>query len=388
MDDTGMGAVNSTKGNLGAASTREVRQDAYKQTGVDTAEADLGLAKLGRSVRATWPLPGGRNAVQLDIGYFANVVEFNGQGIALCTDGVGSKSIIADMMEKYDTIGIDCVAMNVNDMICVGARPISMVDYLAVDQADAEMIGQIGIGLREGAARAKISISGGETAQLKDIIDGFDLVGMAIGHVALDQVLSGKEVRPGDIVIGVRSNGVHSNGLTLARKAFFENDKFTVTHKFPELELPVGDELLRPTDIYVEEALRILEEVIGVKALINITSDGLLNLARVDADVSFEIDHLLDIHPIFQLIQDNARVPDTEMFEVFNMGIGFCYIVAESAVDQTISILRQHKREAQPIGRVTAEPGKFVRIADRKRPLVGHHKTFKFDEAQRVRRAG
>jgi phosphoribosylformylglycinamidine cyclo-ligase len=353
------------------------RQDAYKQTGVDTAEADLGLGHIVRRVQSTWP-KAGSGKVLLPIGYFANVIEMDGVGLALCTDGVGSKTIVASMMEKYDTIGIDCVAMNVNDMICVGARPLSLVDYIAIDHADAAMLDAIGAGLCEGARIAQISISGGETAQLKDIVKGFDLVGMAVGRVDLDKVISGNSVAEGDVVIGVRSNGIHSNGLSLAREAFFGGDRYTVDHKFEELDATLGEELLRPTHIYVRDGMEVLESVQGVKALINITSDGLLNLTRVDAKVGFEIDHLLEPHPIFPIIQRLANVADHEMYEVFNMGIGFCYIVDPNAVDATLRILRKHDRYARPIGYAVADPEKRVRIPER--GLVGKHKSFRKDE--------
>src|SRR5882672_2892425 len=191
-----------------------VRQDIYKESGVDTAEADTGLQNIVRRIQGTWPRHG-MGRVVLPIGYFANVIEMDGTGIAICTDGVGSKTIIADMMRKYDTIGIDCVAMNVNDMICDGAKPLSLVDYIAIQQADAAMLDAVAVGLCEGARMAGVSISGGETAQLKDIVTGFDLVGMAVGRVPLDRVICGKDVRAGDVVIGVRSNGVHSKGLSL-----------------------------------------------------------------------------------------------------------------------------------------------------------------------------
>ena len=251
-----------SKTNPGTTGDRsaEVRPDVYKQSGVDTAEADSGLNNIIGRVRGTWPQRGpGR--VLLPIGYFANVIETDGVGIAICTDGVGSKTIIATAMGKYDTIGIDCVAMNVNDMICVGAKPLSLVDYIAIEKADAGMLDAIGAGLCKGAEMAQISISGGETAQLKDIVNGFDLVGMAIGRVDLDKILSGKHVVEGDVVIGVRSNGVHSNGLSLARKAFFESNRHSVNDRFDELGTTLGEELLRPTDIYVPEAMEILQRV-------------------------------------------------------------------------------------------------------------------------------
>lgn len=365
----------SILGTMNEAETppKDMRKEVYKQTGVDTAEADAGLANIISRVQGTWPKSGfGR--VVLDIGYFANVIDVGGVGIALCTDGVGSKTIIADMMGKYDTIGIDCIAMNVNDMICVGAKPISLVDYIAVERVDASMLDAIGDGLCKGAQMAQISISGGETAQLKDVVKGFDLVGMAIGRVELDKVIDGRNVRDGDIVIGVKSNGVHSNGLTLARKAFFDKKEFAVDHEFKELDVPIGEELLRPTDIYVREAMEIIERVPRVKALINITSDGLLNLARVNAKVGFVIDSLIKPHPVFDLIQHYAGVPDSEMFEVFNMGIGFCYVVDEADAAATLETLKSYGRQAQQIGRAVTDTEKRVYIPERK--LVGRHKTF------------
>jgi phosphoribosylformylglycinamidine cyclo-ligase len=363
----------------------DTRREVYRQSGVDTAEADSGLQNIIRRVQGTWPTHGlGR--VLLPIGYFANVIEMDGVGIAICTDGVGSKTIIADMLRKYDTIGIDCVAMNVNDMICVGARPVSLVDYIALHETDAAMLDAVGAGLCEGARMAGVSISGGETAQLKDIVIGFDLVGMAVGRVALDKVMSGKGVRAGDVVIGVRSSGVHSNGLSLARKAFFGGPKkYRIDHKFEDLSVPLGEELLRPTDIYVPEAMEILERVSGIKALINITSDGLLNLVRVDAPVGFEIDRLIEPHPIFGLIQSHAGVDDGEMFEVFNMGIGFCYVVAAADADLTLSILKKHGRDARRIGTAVADSEKRVRIPERN--LVGQHKKFRKASAA-ARKAG
>jgi len=355
----------------------KTRHDAYKDAGVDTAEADAGLSHIVRRVKGTWPAQG-MGRLLLPIGYFANVIDMDGVGLALCTDGVGSKTMIAERMRKYDTIGIDCVAMNVNDMICVGARPLSMVDYIAVENADAAMLDAVAVGLCEGARMANISISGGETAQLKDIVKGFDLVGMAVGRVDIEKVLCGKGIREGDIVIGVRSSGVHSNGLSLARRAFFESEKFGVDHKFDDLDTTLGEELLRPTDIYVPEVMEILEQVKGVKALINITGDGLLNLARVHSDVGFEIENLIAPQPIFSLIQHYAEVPDSEMFEVFNMGIGFCYIVDPASADLTLSILKQHDRHAQRIGHAVADQEKRIRVPQRN--LVGRHKTFSMEK--------
>jgi phosphoribosylformylglycinamidine cyclo-ligase len=347
----------------------------YKVAGVDSAAVDSGLHKIIASVKQTWPVAPGLGAVKLDIGYFANVIDIGGVGLALCTDGVGSKSIVADMLKKYDTIGIDCVAMNVNDVICVGARPISMVDYIAVETADADMLGAIAVGLAEGARQAGISISGGEISPLKDVMRGFDLVGMAVGLVPLDRIITGRDLMPGDAIIGIESSGIHSNGLTLARYVFFKQGELAVDHVFPELGVPLGEELLRPTLIYVPEVLDIIERVPTVKALINITGDGLLNLPRVDAKVGFEIDNLPPAPPIFRLIRQHGAVADTEMFEVYNMGVGFCVLAADQDVGAILAILERRRRRAQVIGRVIGDDSKGVYLTAEK--LIGHGKRFR-----------
>ena len=352
--------------------------DGYKEAGVDIAEADAGLSNIVNRITATWPPggpTGGVGAVQLPIGYFANVVDIGGGiGLALCTDGVGSKAIVAAMMGKCDTIGIDCVAMNVNDLLCVGARPISMVDYIAVERADAAVLDGIAIGLAEGARQAGISISGGEISQLREIVRGFDLVGAAVGIVPLDRIIVGRDIRPGDAVIGIASNGIHSNGFSLVRRALFEQGKLPVHQVFPELGCQLGEELLRPTFIYVPEILEILEQVSSVKALIHITGDGLLNLPRVDAEIGFVIDNLPPPPPIFDLIEEQGGVARAEMFEVFNMGIGFCLVVAEADAAATLAIVARHGRQASLIGRTVADTTRSVHLPQQR--LIGRGKRF------------
>jgi phosphoribosylformylglycinamidine cyclo-ligase len=358
-----------------------MRQDRYRDTGVDTAEADIGLDRIAARIRTTWP-QNGLGAVLLPLGYFANVISLGEtrEGLAICTDGVGSKTIIAEMMGKYDTIGIDCVAMNVNDLICVGATPLSLVDYIAVESLSADAIDAIGIGLTEGARLANISITGGETAQLRDVIKGFDLVGTAVGTVEIDKIIAGRDIQPGDVVIGVKSNGIHSNGMSLARRVLLQENGWRVERHVPELGASLGEELLRPTDIYVRETLEIIAGISSLKAAINITGDGLLNLARVLSDTGFVIDDLIEPQPIFSLIQQLGRVDDTEMFEVFNMGIGFCYVVGLQDVERALAILKSHGREAKPVGRAVADPEKRIRIPQR--GLIGQRKTFRrADEA-------
>ena len=346
----------------------------YKAAGVDIAEADAGLRNIVARITATWPKEG-LGAVQLPIGYFANVVDIGGVGLAFCTDGVGSKAMLADMTGRYDTVGIDCVAMNVNDLICVGARPISMVDYIAIERADAGVLDGIAIGLAEGARQAGISISGGEISQLRDIVHGFDLVGAAVGTVPLDRIIVGRDIAPGDAVIGIASNGVHSNGFTLARRAFFEMAGVSVDHVFPELGCPLGEELLRPTFIYVPEILDIIERIASVKALVHITGDGLLNLPRVAAPaIGFVLDDLPTPPPIFGLVERCGRVARAEMFEVYNMGIGFCVVVDPADAAAALAILARHGRRAQIIGRAVADPTKSVSLPREK--LVGRGKRF------------
>jgi phosphoribosylformylglycinamidine cyclo-ligase len=348
--------------------------DGYRDAGVDTDEADAGLERLTARIVETWPPSGSFGAVQLKIGYFANVIDMDGQGIAITTDGIGSKAMIAAKLDKYDTVGIDCVAMNVNDLICVGAKPVSMVDYIAIKKVDARVLDDIAIGLCEGAKMAGISISGGETAQLKDMIDGFDLAGTAIGHVPLDKILVGQNIQHGDVLIGVESNGIHSNGMSLARRAFFENNNYSLSHQFPDLDCDLGTELLRPTHIYVKESLELLNRLKSVKALIHITSDGFLNLTRVKAATGYVIDTLPPIPPIFSTIQHLEQLDIAEMFGVFNMGIGFCAIVGESDADLAITILSSRGKRAFRIGYATSDTKRRVSIP--KYGLVGRGKHF------------
>jgi phosphoribosylformylglycinamidine cyclo-ligase len=280
-------------------------------------------------------------------------------------------------MDRYDTIGIDCIAMNVNDLICVGAQPISLVDYIAVQHIDSRVLDAIAIGLADGAAQAGISISGGETAQLEDVVRGFDLAGTAVGTVPLDKIVTGRHLEPGDRVIGIESNGVHSNGLTLARKAFFKRERpLSLDYLIPSTGVPLGKELLCPTFIYVREVMEIVRRVPDVKALINITSDGLLNLSRVDnSRVGFRIDELPPVPEIFKLIQEYGNVRIAEMFEVYNMGVGFCVVVGESNVNLVLSILEQHRRKAWVIGQVIQDSTKGVYLPRYR--LEGHKKRFR-----------
>jgi phosphoribosylformylglycinamidine cyclo-ligase len=322
--------------------------DAYGRAGVDQDAADravdrllgaLAAIRLERPSRQV-PLPG----------HYASVIRIDeSTGIALSTDGVGTKLLVAEQMRRFDTIGIDCVAMNVNDVICVGAEPLAMLDYIAIERADEDVCAEIGKGLARGAELAQVEIPGGELAQLGDLVRGFDIAGACFGLVSLGDIVDGSAVEPGDAVLGLPSSGLHSNGYTLARRALegisLDDDR---------LGRPLGEILLEPTEIYVKAVLELLRSGVDVRGLAHVTSGGLGNLLRLRADVGYEIDDPLPPQPIFGLIQELASVPDEEMHTVFNIGCGFCCVVAEADAEAALALLRGHYPGARRIGAAAA----------------------------------
>jgi phosphoribosylformylglycinamidine cyclo-ligase len=331
---------------------------AYAAAGVDTTRAGSAVAGLVEVLRAIDP--GRPSRAVLGSGHYANVLRIDDRtGIALSTDGVGSKVIVAEQLGKFDTVGIDCIAMNVNDVICVGAEPLAVLDYIAVEDADPEMLRAIAIGLRAGAEDAGVEIPGGELAQLPELIRGhpsprgFDLVGACFGTVALDAIVTGAATEPGDAVIGLPASGVHSNGLTLARSALTDLDE-----RPPELAgATVGETLLEPTVIYVRAVLDLLRSDVDVRGLAHITSGGLLNLLRLEADVGYRVDHPLPRTPVFDLIAARSGADEAELQEVFNMGCGFCVVVPADQADAAIGIAAARHPGAARIGSVTADAG-------------------------------
>lgn len=351
----------------------------YATAGVESTVEDEGFNNLLNILKKTTTLSD--NQVKLDFGYFANVLDIgNNVGLAISTDGVGTKIIVAQMMNKYDTIGIDCIAMNVNDILCVGAKPISMVDYIAVQSLFPELLNEIGKGLYQGAKIAQISIPAGEIAQIKEMLKGekegfgFDLVGTAIGLVPLDRIIIGQDVKEGDILLGLRSSGIHSNGLTLARKVFFEKGKYKIDKYIDELGKTLGEELLEPTHIYVPEIMEMINSGLKLKALIHITSDGFLNLSRIKADCGYIIEHTPEPQPIFKLIQEVGNISDEEMFLVYNMGIGFCVVVRDNEVENVFRICNKYGIECFKMGYAVKDTEKKVTIEDKK--LIGRNDKF------------
>ncbi|HEX3736214.1 MAG TPA: phosphoribosylformylglycinamidine cyclo-ligase [Solirubrobacterales bacterium] len=332
--------------------------DAYARSGVDQEAADSAVDGL---VRALGKIKLGRPSAQVPLpGHYASVIEVAPNlGIALSTDGVGTKLVLAEALGKLDTVGIDCVAMNVNDVICVGAEPLAMLDYVAIDRADPEVTEAIGVGLARGATLAGIEIPGGELAQLGEMVHGVDVSGACFGTVALDAIVDGRRVSPGDSIIGLPSSGLHSNGYTLARAALDGLD--LGVDPDGRLGRPLGEALLEPTMIYVKPIVELLRSEVDVRGLAHITSGGVKNLLRLAAAVGYEIDAPLPPPPLFGLIAERGNVSDEEMHEVFNMGCGFCVVVPENDEGGALTMLRAHHPGAARIGRVTDDAGHVTR---------------------------
>jgi phosphoribosylformylglycinamidine cyclo-ligase len=351
----------------------------YRTAGVDSGQKDQAMQLLGNWVERSFALRPAE--VQLPLGYFANVIDVgNGMGIALSTDGVGTKILVAEMMEKYDTVGIDCVAMNVNDVLCVGAEPLALLDYIAVQVPHPDLLESLAKGLYRGAELARVTIPGGEIAQVKEMIQGkrdgysFDLVATCVGKVPLDRILTGAKIVEGDIVIGLASSGIHSNGLTLARRVFFERAGWATDHYVREFGRTIGEELLEPTRIYVREVREMIDAGLQIKALAHITSTGFLNLSRATAPAGYILDKLPEPLPIFRLLQREGSISDEDMYFTYNMGIGFCVVLAPEDADAAHAIARKHKSQSFTIGYTVHDPEKKVHIPSAR--LVGHDDRF------------
>ena len=353
----------------------------YAAAGVDSTKAEDGLSRLRAWVEKTFSLnPAARP--HLPLGYFANIIRLDGlnTGIAISTDGVGTKLLVAEQMGKYDTVGIDCIAMNVNDLLCVGATPISFVDYVAVEELKPEVLEKIGEGLFRGAEMARISIAGGEIAQIREMLrgirpgSGFDLAGTAIGAVPLDRVIIGEDVQPGDVVIGLASSGIHSNGLTLARRILLHDSKLAVDSYLQEFGRTVGEELLEPTRIYVPEVTAMFAAGLRIKALVHLTGDGFFNLARTAAPIGYRIEMLPPTPPIFNVLQEVGKLGDAEMFQVYNMGVGFCVVVEEVDAGHVMRIAAEHGSQSWRLGQTVASSERTITLEPRR--LRSHEQRF------------
>jgi len=333
--DNGQNAAHLAARILGISKQSNKVPKTYAEAGVDETLVSRGLETLGKYVRESFK----QGEVMQDYGHYANTVKISDNlCLAMSTDGVGSKVLVAEMAGKYDTIGIDCVAMNVNDLICIGATPVGFVDYLA-------SIDGIGKGLLDACVESEIPILGGETAILPDMIrglngPGLDLAGTAVGIAKPDELFDGSSIQKGDVILGVASNGIHSNGFTLARKVLFS--KFSINDKLA-WNVTLGNELLRPTRVYVKHFKDLKDAGINIKGLAHITGSGFRKILRL-GQFLFSIEELPDILPIFELIKTTGDIDWQEMFTTFNMGIGLVVVVPSSQADQALSVLSKSDR--------------------------------------------
>ena len=304
----------------------------YAESGVDIHEENRSIEAMKAVLKSRRK---GFGAPMTEIGHYAGLLDMGSFALAMTTDGVGSKVLIANAISKWDTVGIDCIAMNVNDLYAIGAEPIAFVDYLAVEKVDPERAAQIAIGLARGAEISNMTIGGGETASLPEIIRGFDLAGTAIGIVDKDKVVTGEKIQMGDVLVGVPSSGLHSNGYTLARRIIAES-KYTYFDAMPGGDKSIGEELLTPTRIYPE--IVELVKKCDVHGLAHITGSGLLKLRRISS-LGFEITDPLEPQPVFRFLQEQGRVDDEEMYRTFNMGMGFLAVLDESEAKEACRIM-------------------------------------------------
>lgn len=338
----------------------------YADAGVDVAEIKRRHKDLAKIFSSTFRFRRGKvGSVYYGIGHYAGLIDLkDGRLLATHIDGVGTKVIVAQMLSKYDTVGIDCVAMNVNDIICVGAEPIAFLDYLALKKPDQHLIEEIAEGVAKGAALAGVAVVGGETAVLPDLLAGgeeaFDLAGVAVGLVERSKLVTGERIKAGDVVIGVGSSGIHSNGLTLARKLLLT--KYSLHEVVEPLERSLGEELLEPTLIYVKPVLEVLKKGMYVSGLAHITGGAFSKLTRLTRglNLGFNLDDLPEPQPIFKLIQREGSIPDEEMYRTFNMGVGFCVVTSSPYVEEVEKVFKRLGFGAKQIG--TVVKGRGVRV--------------------------
>lgn len=321
----------------------------YAGAGVDIDQKSRAIASLVDKLR--YRRTGKGNVMDIK-GQFTSLIGFGDDVLTLCTDGVGTKLLIAEALGKWDTVGIDCMAMNANDTICVGAEPFAFVDYIAIDRPDPEVTEMIGVGLEAGAEMANVDIVGGEIAVLPEIVKGVDLSGTCLGFVGRDRIVDGSKVKVGDVIVGLPSSGIHSNGLTLARKVL-ERSEVDLGQKFPEIGKAIGAELLTPTTIYVRQVLKMLERC-EVTGMVDVTGGGWRNFVRLKKGVRFDISEPMRPQPVFAILQELGGIEDKEMYQTFNMGMGYAVVLREKHAADAIKALG---KGARLVGEVTEGSG-------------------------------
>jgi phosphoribosylformylglycinamidine cyclo-ligase len=331
------------------------KKTSYSDVGIDLKKIRHSQKSIGKLISSTHSFLRKGNVIS-GFGHYAGLIEIDSNILALHSDGVGTKVIIAQMMDSFGTVGIDCVAMNANDIICVGAQPLAFVDYIALRSSNQSLIDEIIRGLIEGAKQSETAIVGGETAILPDLIAGtgknaFDLAGMILGITSKSRLILGDKIKVGDVILGIESTGLHSNGYSLARKILLS--KYSIEEKPEHLSRPLGEELLIPTRIYVKPVMEILQgENIEVNGFANITGGSFTKLSRLSSKVRFNLNHLPSSEGIFKQIQLDGPVNTKEMYKTFNMGIGFCAIIPQHSIDTVTKIFQKHKMNSIQIGTV------------------------------------
>jgi phosphoribosylformylglycinamidine cyclo-ligase len=347
----------------------------YAQSGVDVDAGEQMAGRIYASLASTFgprviELPNGfAGLFRLDYDEKLFKKNYRSPVLVACTDGVGSKVQLAAKIKKYDTVGIDLVAMNVNDMLVVGAEPLFFLDYLAVHKLEPDVVAKLVKGIAMGCRLADCALIAGETAEMPDTYRSgdFDMAGFAVGVVERQKIITGDNVRPGDVILGLASSGLHSNGYTLVRNICFEKAGLKMADKLDELDgASLGDVLLEPTRIYARSIVRLLAQYKVkrvVHAMAHITGGGLVgNIPRVlPKDCNAMIDkETWPRHKIFAFLANSGPVEESEMFKVFNMGIGFVLIVAEDFANSISKKLTRFGEHVYRIGRITTGNGKVV----------------------------
>ena len=340
--------------------------DSYKAAGVDVTAGYRAVELMKKHVARTMT-----SGVMDTIGGFGGLFELDLEGIerpvlVSGTDGVGTKLKLAFLMDRHDTVGVDCVAMCVNDVVCCGAKPLVFLDYIALGKNIPEKVADIVSGVAEGCVQAGCALSGGETAEMPGFYaeDEYDLAGFTVGVVDKAKILDRERVCSGDVILGVSSSGVHSNGFSLVRKVFDITSKEALDRFYPEIVCSLGECLLTPTKIYVKSVLSLLEQV-KVKSISHITGGGFYeNIPRALNDrVTAHIDKAaVPVLPIFRLIQKEGNISEHDMFNTFNMGVGMCIIVAPDDADRATEILRLAGEQVTRIGAIVPRKESEIEI--------------------------
>jgi phosphoribosylformylglycinamidine cyclo-ligase len=343
---------------------KKAMADAYREAGVDIAAGNEAVERMKKHVTRTM-----RPEVIADLGGFGGLFalanKYEEPVLVSGTDGVGTKLMIAFQMDRHDTIGIDAVAMCVNDIVVQGAEPLFFLDYLACGKLSPAKVETIVSGIAEGCVQAGCALIGGETAEMPGMYkeDEYDIAGFAVGVVERRELLDGSAIREGDAIIGIASSGLHSNGFSLVRKILLADAGYRLDERIAELgEQPLGEVLLTPTKIYVKTAMA-LRKAVDVKGFSHITGGGLLeNIPRVLPN-GFNADLIRGswpIPPIFELLKSVGKLSEREMCRTFNMGVGLVAFVPEEQVELAIETARQAGEQAYRIGTVTRGEGKVT----------------------------